>query len=251
MGSDDEAIAQNSFFKCNSTVESVPGSDNEFSKLNDTAKAHILMSDDFARNASGAIAWTGYTEGNNETRDRMCKVYSGAGGMSFMPSRVFNTTDVEDIISRFSIGAVAAFDSRGPRYNIANQNNRPVQGQRLHVDWTRTLIILAWICTIQLCALVTLIAAANKSIIRDDSFFSLAMLLSPVISRINKDEGMNLRGEEIYNHPNLKDQRIRYDYVKLKVDGRKLRRVDIAFAKADGDMIGREKRRVWEDGEYI
>ena len=146
-------------------------------------------------------------------------------------------------MARYTIGAIAAFDDHGIRWNVTNQNTRPVQGQQLQVDWIWVLALLGAICFIQLAALVALITFANKSIIRDESFFSLAMLLSPVISKIGK-EGMNLSGDEIKTHPKLRGKKIRYDYREGK-DGEP-NQVDIFFKFKDMD----ESRRSWVNGVY-
>ena len=119
-------------FKCNSTVEPVPNQDHaEFVNLKDADKEPVYTSDNFARLAAGAIAWTGYTE--DKLWDLQCRVYMS--GLRFTPDRIVNTTDVENILARFSVGAIAAFDESGPQYTIEDQRIRPVQGQRLNPQW--------------------------------------------------------------------------------------------------------------------
>ena len=76
------------------------------------------------------------------------------------------------------------------------------------------------------------------------------MLLSPVMERIGKEEGMNLSGEEIFNHPSLRDQKIRYDYRKMPGG---LKKVDLLFEELECSEKGEFSRpkRSWTDGEYI
>lgn len=185
------------------------------------------------------MAWTGYAL--NGWDDRQTRSY--LRGSKWSPYRIISKDDVEDLLSRFTIGAVAAFDDHGIRYTVKNQNSRPMQGQQLTVDWPYVLGLLGGICFIQLAALVCLIAFGNKSIIRDESFFSLAMLLSPVVNRIGR-VGMNLSGDEIKMHPKLLWKRIRYDYREGK--NGEPNQVDIFFQGRDDAEV----RRSWAPGVY-
>ena len=119
--------------------------------------------------------------------------------------------DIQNLIPCFSIGAIAALDDHGPNYTIPNQKTMLAQGQVLSVDWGYVLTILGTICAIQLPALLCLLAFVNKAIIRDESFFSLAMLLMPVVQRVGLN-GMNLSGDEIKHHSTLEGQRIKYGH---------------------------------------
>ena len=89
--------------------------------------------------------------------------------------------DIQNIIPRCPIGAIAALDDHRLNYTIPNQKTKPVQGQVLSVDWGSVLTILGSICAVQFSALLCLLAFANKAIIRGESFFSLAMLFMPVV----------------------------------------------------------------------
>ncbi|KAF2648681.1 hypothetical protein K491DRAFT_238674 [Lophiostoma macrostomum CBS 122681] len=244
---DNYTIVHNSMFLCNSTVSDITGKDDEFTGLKDEKKASIYSADKFAQIAAGAIGWSGYYE--DGFYDRQSKAY--LSGLPFTPYEILNTTGVQDIISRFTIGAIAAFDDHGPRIILKDQQGSPLQGQQLQVDWLRVLIILMWICLLQSLALVVLLACANKSIMRDESFFSLAMLLSPIVNRIGRESGMNLSGEEIYNHPKLWNQKIKYHYRKIKDGSRKIKKVDILVEDEDWsekDMLKRS--HPWGDGLF-
>jgi hypothetical protein len=118
-----------------------------------------------------------------------------------------------------------------------------VQGQQLKVDWPWVLALLGGICVLQLAGLMALLVFANKTIIRDASYFSMAMLLRPVVNRIGR-EGMNMTGEEIKRHPKLMFKRIRYDYREGK-DGEP-NQVDIFFEGKDM----KESRKSWTPGLY-
>jgi hypothetical protein len=236
---DDTEIATPSLFFCENKLSAITGGEKDFNNLRPEDNAHIYSNDEFARIASGAMAWTGYNL--NGWNDRQTRSY--LRGSKWSPYPTVTKSEVEDLLARYTIGAIAAFDDHGIRWNVTNQNTRPVQGQQLQVDWAWVLALLGAICFIQLAALVALISFANKSIIRDESFFSLAMLLSPVISKIGK-EGMNLSGDEIKTHPKLRGRKIRYDYREGK-DGEP-NQVDIFFKFKDMD----ESRRSWVNGVY-
>ncbi|KAF2258962.1 hypothetical protein CC78DRAFT_621407 [Lojkania enalia] len=244
---DHKNVEKNAMFLCNSTISEVRHIKNAFGNLREEDKPHVDSTDDFARIAAGAIAWTGDFDSGN--RDNQTRTYPTE--VPFSPNHTVSPMDVEDIISRFSIGAIAAFDDHGPRYIVSNPPIGPVRDQQLRVDWVRIIIILSWICLVQFAALLAMLAFANKSIIRDESFFSVAMLLSPVVSRITREEGINLSGEEILAHPNLVGKRIRYDYVKVRTATKKLKKVDILFQETDDDGDNYKRRKMWADGEYI
>ncbi|KAF1956229.1 hypothetical protein CC80DRAFT_413608 [Byssothecium circinans] len=235
---DNYTIARTSVFICNSTLSKINASSEEFINLSPQDKEALHSNDAFARIAAGSIAWTG-----SKTRsDRQSQSY--LGGSKWSPYEEVNKTTIEDLLSRFTIGAIAAFDDHGiRRYNLTNQPSRPTQGQQLQVDWPYVLGLMGGICLIQLVALIGLLAWGNKSIIRDESFFSLAMLLSPVVNRVGT-HGMNLTGKELKQHPKLLWKRIKYDYTQGK-DGEP-NKVDVVF-------LGRgeyEVKRGWAPGIY-
>jgi len=276
---DAEQVPRDVFFLCNNTISAIEGGQNDFENLKDEDKSHLYSNDEFARIAAGAIAWTGY-DLNNWT-DRQTRSYLRSSKWSPYPT--VSKTQVETLLARYSIGAIAAFgtqpqgtnsmyldfktslvsclafpqtfrkqadfvtqslDDHGLRYEVANQKTRPVQGQQLQVDWIWVLSLLGAICLIQFVALVLLVSFANKSIIRDESAFSLAMLLSPVVNRIGK-EGMNLSGDEIKNHAKLRWKKIRYDY-REGANGEP-NQVDIFFQGKDTF----DSRRSWTPGIYM
>jgi len=237
---DHRAIKNSALWLCNSTVTNIAGDSSEFMNLSDEDKKALYGTDEFARIAAGAIAWTGYFPGDWTSR----QVRSYLRGSKWSPNRMVSTDDVEDLLSRFTIGAIAAFDDHGHRYQLQNQHARPTQGQRLRVDWPYILGLLGGVCLIQLAALVCLLNFGNKSVIRDESFLSMAMLLRPVVDRIPGQMGMNLSGHEIKNHPRLLWKRIRYDYREGK--NGEPNQVDIFFQGRD-DAIS---RRSWAPGVY-
>jgi hypothetical protein len=238
---DSHVINKTSLFLCNSTLSPVTKANgkNDIVTLTPEDDAAVYGNDDFARIAAGAIGWTGIPWNNWD--DRQTRSYSQ--GSSWSPAKELTKEEVENLLMRFTIGAVAAFDDHGIRYNLTNQHSRPSLGQQLDVDWFWIWVILGGICGIQLVALILLVTFANRTIVRDESFLSMAMLLSPVVSRIGR-AGMNLSGDEIKDHPKLKWKKIRYDYREGK--NGEPNQVDIFFEGKDK----KEGRKSWAPGAY-
>lgn len=237
----DDRVKTTSLFLCNSTLANITKANHkdDITALTDDDNAAVYGNDDFARIAAGAIGWTGIPW--NNWLDRQSRSYSQ--GSKWSPARVVTDKDVEGMLMRFTIGAVAAFDDHGIRYNVSGQRVVPTQGQQLDVDWSYILSILGGICGIQFFALCLLVVFANRTIVRDDSYFSMAMLLSPVVERIGK-MGMNMKGDEIKDHPKLKWKKIRYDYREGK--NGEPNQVDIFFEGKDQ----KEGRKSWAPGSY-
>jgi hypothetical protein len=242
QSNDSSVIERPSLFLCNSTVPDVVIQDTgkrDIVMRNDSEKKPFFGTDKFARIAAGAMGWTGVESDGWD--DRQFRSYTQ--GSKWSPAHTVSAQEVEDLLMRFTIGAIGAFDDHGIRFNMTNQHARPIQGQQLEVDWPYILCILGSICFIQLAALCCLLVFANRAVVRDNSLFSLAMLLSPVVGRIGK-AGMNMSGDEIKEHPKLRWKKIRYDYREGK-DGEP-NQVDIFFEGRDS----KESRKSWAPGVY-
>lgn len=234
-------ITKTSLFLCNSTVSQVEKEPDkhDITISNRADMDAVFGTDDFARTASGAMAWKGL--GTKGWDDVQFRTYTQ--GSDFSPWHIMNSSSVADILMRFTIGAIAAFDDHGIRHNITGIV--PAPGQQLDVDWSYMLCILGGICGIQLAALCCLLLFANRTIVRDESYFSVAMLLSPVVGRIGREGGgMNMSGEEIKEHPKLRYEKIQYSYREGKDGGP--HQVDILWAGRDS----RESRKSWAAGVY-
>ncbi|USP74188.1 hypothetical protein yc1106_01462 [Curvularia clavata] len=238
-----DRVTETSLFLCNSTlgpISSVAAAANDITVHSAADAAAVYGTDTFARIAAGAMGWTGIPW--NSWLDRQSRSYSQ--GSKWSPPSNMNASAVEDLLMRFTIGAVAAFDDHGIKYNVSRQNVVPSQGQQLDVDWPYVLGILGGICLIQLLALCLLVLFANRTIVRDDSYFSMAMLLRPVVMKIGEGEGLNMSGEEIKEHRALRWRRIRYDYIEGS-EGRP-NQVTISWEGRDK----RESRGSWAAGRY-
>ncbi|KAF2131526.1 hypothetical protein P153DRAFT_355296 [Dothidotthia symphoricarpi CBS 119687] len=242
QAADHTTIMNSYLYFCNSTLSEIITMDgkNDITIRSQEDSKHVFGTNNFARIAAGAISWTGGDWNGWDTE----QFRTHAQGSMWSPIHDVNTTEeVESLLSRFTIGAVAAFDDHGIRYTVSNQNVCPTAGQQLDVDWPYVIAILGGILFIQFAALCALVIWANKTILRDESFFSMAMLLSPVVARIGK-AGMNLSGEEIKNHPKLKWKKIRYDY--REGEHGEPNQVDLFFEGKDE----KEGRKSWAPGVY-
>ncbi|KZM18454.1 uncharacterized protein EKO05_0001303 [Ascochyta rabiei] len=236
-------VNETSLFLCNSTVSEIRSGKekNDITLQSKEDSDAVFGTDQFARTASGAMGWTGTSWDNWD--DMQFRTYTR--GSRWSPSHIVNASEVEDMLMRFTIGAIAAFDDHGIRHNVTDQYVVPTQGQQLAVDWPYIFSILGGICFIQFAALCCLLLFANRTIVRDESFFSTAMLLSPVVGRIGKEGGgMNMSGDEIKDHPKLKWKKIRYDYREGKNGDP--HQVDIFFEGKDS----KESRKSWAAGAY-
>lgn len=236
-------ITQPSLFLCDSTVSEVKkGNDKHDITIRNNDDSSVVFGSNFwAQVAAGAMGWTGVpTVG---WYDIQYRTYTQ--GSKWSPAHPVNVDEVQDILMRFTIGAIAAFDDHGIRYNVTDQNVVPTPGQQLNVDWSYILSILGGICAIQFAALCCLLIFANRTIVRDESFFSVAMLLSPVVGRIGKEGGgMNMSGDEIKDHPKLQFKKIQYSYREGKNGDP--HQVDILWEGRDS----RESRKSWVAGAY-
>jgi hypothetical protein len=240
-GDKNSTIKEPGLFFCNNTLSEISKANGktDITTHNEEDESAVYGNDDFARIAAGAIGWTGIAW--NEWDARQTRTYSP--GSKWSPKKPATTEAIEHMLMRFTIGAVAAFDDHGIRYNLGNQYTCPIPGQQLDVDWFWIWVILSSICGVQLVALILVVAFANRTIVRDESFFSMAMLLSPVVSKIGR-AGMNLSGKEIKDHPKLKWKKIRYDYREGK--NGEPNQVDVFFEGRDR----KEGRKSWAAGSY-
>jgi len=74
----------------------------------------------------------------------------------------------------------------------------PYYATYLDVNWEFAAIILAIIPIIQFITLLTVMAFANKAIVKDDSYLSIAKSLISAISKLGDNECI-LSGEETVN----------------------------------------------------
>lgn len=106
------SIGQSSLFTCESTISEVDDSESKFKNLSDEDQKHLKGSDEFARIAAGAIAWTGYF--SSDMGDRQIRSY--LRGSQWSPNKVMTKNDVEELLARYAIGAIAVSQTPGAKW---------------------------------------------------------------------------------------------------------------------------------------
>lgn len=244
----DFTINATSLWECKNQVDEVVQKDDKRMAGKSINETLLKGTDEFATIAAGAVAWTGFIQ--NRWKDRQWRVYPR--GTRWSPDHKASTADVADVIMRHTIGAIAAFDDHGNNFTI-NINNHTCDklNQRLEVRWLWIGVILGAIALIQLTALWYLLSYADRSIVRDASYFSTAMLLKPVLKELDGELGvMAMSGAQIKNHEKLQGRRIKYDYKGDRYD--LVREVTISFEDEIGQpkKQGRPKKQIWPSGSY-
>lgn len=239
-----ENVKQSSLWYCKNTVSGIDDLTGEQTVKLDPADRRANSTDEFARAAAGAISWSGI---------KYADVWAGfqwrlhTQGTIWSPDKEVDTKTVEHMIMRFTIGAIAAFDDHGFRFNVHINDQKCEEGsQQLNVGWRYISSMLGAIGLIQLGALCLLLMNANRAIVRDGSYFGTAMLLKPVIDVLKDEKGaMAMSGADIKNHPLLSGRKIRYGY-RDGISGGP-RRITVSFEDEDR---GRYHRRKWPSGDY-
>ncbi|KAF2633346.1 hypothetical protein BU25DRAFT_328205 [Macroventuria anomochaeta] len=239
---DNKAVTKTSLWRCKNTVHSICNTEGINHTGIDVNDQRIYSNDTFAQLAAGAIGWTGVTQSG--ISDLQFRAYPQ--GTPWSPRELVDTAKVQDIIMRFTIGAIAAFDDHGIRHNITiNHEVCNKDSQRLNVSWRYLSSILAAIGLIQFGALCYLLARANRAIVRDASFFSTAMLLKPVLEEIGDEPGLTaMSGEKIKDHPKLRYRKIIYGYEDMP--NGEPRRIKVLFQRSEKG----HKKGKWPSGEY-
>ena len=124
---------------------------------------------------------------------------------------------VANAISQFSMTAMAASDqdtiNETAEEEIAKrafvQGMRPYLPSQLTVSWIYAGAILIGIPLLQLISLLAVILYANKAIVKDNSHFSTAKLLAPMVQQMG-DHGCLLTGDEIVQVLGGNKMRVRY-----------------------------------------
>ncbi|KAJ4378878.1 hypothetical protein N0V86_005752 [Didymella sp. IMI 355093] len=241
-----------SLWFCNNTVSDIIRHKPEQELTIDDNDKRVYGTDEFARIAAGAIAWTGNNRPTSAGIEDNTFMLEGVQSRTYFQNSTWGppadatTKDIERMLMHCTTGAIAAFDDHGVRHKIKiNDLVCPKNSQQLNVDWPYILSILGGICAIQLAALICLIVFANRAIIRDESFFSTAVLLRPVVDAIKDEPGATaMKGRDIKDHPKLRYRRLRYGY-KESADGEP-HEIAVFFQGRDSSEIPTK----WASGRY-
>lgn len=236
-------VKKSALWYCKNTVSGIENMTPKSNISLDLSDSRVNSTDEFARTAAGAIGWSGLQYRNwSKWQWRI-----HAQGTTWSPDVEVDTRAVEHMIMRFTIGAIAAFDDHGVRFNIHVNDEKCDEGsQQLNVGWRYISSMLGAIGLIQLGALCLLLMNANRAIVRDASYFGTAMLLKPVIDVLKDEKGvMAMSGEDIKNHPFLSGRKVRYGYKDGDSGGP--RRITVSFE--DEDRVHYHRRK-WPSGDY-
>ncbi len=165
------------FFTCTNTISPVYGSlnNNDLIKLNDST----------ARQVAAAIA----LQISPNFPQSYAQYPPNPYGSWFVPGTnkggIYTENAVATQISQYSMSAIAAADQgeaqklsiRGTHVKSTNDLREPYYATYLDVNWEFAAIILAIIPIIQFITLLTVMAFANKAIVKDDSNLSIANFL--------------------------------------------------------------------------
>jgi len=163
---DSRNVEKTSFWNCKSHVSNIVRVNGEELAAIDREDVRISSNDDFAHKAAGAVSWTGYKT-SEHWADRQSSLYPQ--GTFLAPDRDLVTAEVENILMRFSAGAIAAFDDHGIHHtNHLNSKDCNPQSQQLKVNWRYVPVILGVVCLLPLVSLLYISMRANRSIVRDE-----------------------------------------------------------------------------------
>jgi hypothetical protein len=181
-------VTEAQFFICNTTVSQV------YNIPSESYDAY-LMSDQIARMFAGAIGWSGeQIPGDSEEY----VVYSVTNGLTNTIFSNANADQIAGVLSKYSIGAVAAMDNieTGDQLRQIIQGQEPGYANYLQVVWWHAGPLLIGIPCLQLASLIAVIAIGNRAIIKDDSYLAAAELYRNTINPLG-EHGSLLRGPEI------------------------------------------------------
>jgi hypothetical protein len=221
------------FFKCNNNISEV------FYVSPEHAEVYGLP-DLQARMLAGAIGWQGVYYINNTQQYRLFSPNTPQA-----PQQAATEDYVALLISQYSTKAIAAMDDHGPRHNISS-SSVPISAVYLKVTWKYTVPLLSIIPGIHFMTLAAVIIWANKAIIKDEAYISMAKLYRPLIEELGP-HGCLMRGDQIINR--FGNPMVAYGFQELpggSVGSRGgMKHVDI-FRKEEGIAV----ERSFSEGDY-
>ncbi|KAF7952122.1 uncharacterized protein EAE97_001619 [Botrytis byssoidea] len=190
------------YYKCNITVGPVINAQN--------ANQEVSLS--LRHMSSAAIALQGYAA-NPELNDTQYRIYVSESTCGY--PRNGSAVDFGYQISYFAIGAIAAAaNSNNP--SIYAIGDRPVIGTQLKITQHALLLgLLIGLVSVQAICFITTAFVANKVVVKDESIFSTASILRPVMNSLG-GHGNVAEGEQICDV--LSHLRLRYTAVQDEKD---------------------------------
>ena len=201
QSSNGDTIPRPSFFKCNSSISTISAIDEYL--FDGQSPDAFYMPNQQAQIIAGAIGWSAF----NYTADDDYQYVRYSTESWWSPNEPADVGMISRRVMEFSIEAVAAMDYNGPRRNVRGWH--PVIAQAVHVEWAWSVTLLGLIPLSQLLALLFVIAWANTVVIQDESNWSTARLLRPIVERLD-DRGCLLTGREIAEE--LAEVKVKYGW---------------------------------------
>ena len=218
------------FFICNNTV-------GQLQNLPEDSTEAYKMPDLQARMLAGGIGWEGLFTVNVTTQYQVYPV-----GVPQVPPGASTADDVSRVISQFTSKAIAAMDDRGPRRNVSS-SHVPVSAVYLKVTWKWAIPVLALIPGIHFLTLAAVIIWANKAIIKDETFLSMAKLYAPLVEGLGP-HGCLMRGDQIIKR--FGNPMVAYGFKDCTRPGAGgVKHVDL-FRQEDGVDV----QRSFQEGDY-
>ena len=233
----DSAFTEALYFVCNNTVSQV--------QYADEGENIDPITDEQARMLAGAVGWSG-SPTPGDTRE--FQAYGDSTDfMQYLASQLsfegiltnLGPIDVANILSQYTISAVAnADDARSPSRYVF-EGSRPVYADYLRVKWWHAGSLLIVIPCLHLMSMCIVIWWAGNAIIKDDSYLASAKLYYPLIQELG-DHGCIMRGDQIVKR--LGDPVVAYGYKDVASD---TKHVDV-FKEGSGMKIS----GIFEEGDY-
>ena len=228
-----DSIGVSQFFKCYNIISEVYDVPSEHAEVYGLPELQ-------ARMLAGAIGWqSGYYI--NDTQQYSVFSYNTPQA----PQEVATEDYVALLISQFSTKAIAAMDVAARARNVSS-SSVPVFAVYLKVTWRYTVPLLSIIPGMHFLTLAAVIIWANKAIIKDEAYISMAKLYRSLVEELGP-HGCLMRGEQIINR--FGNPMVAYGFQELHGSGvgssGGMKHVDI-FRKEDNVAV----QRSFSEGHY-
>lgn len=248
------------YFYCRNNISQILSDDGRSPIV--PAPPAYQIDDDVARMIAGTIGWSGRDAVNSASSNSFNFVaYDNTSEVALGLSRLYNQSDsvpsaknMADFISSSAIKGVVAMDDTYfglPRKYVQGATPTPVQ--ILNVDWRGAGLLLGGITFGQLVGLVLVFALANRAIIKDDSYLSMAKLYWSLLANNGfGDKGCMLRRSEIVKNMKNPRTKVIYGYTETEMktpNGLMVNHLDV-FEQGveERDVFNKFRRDVYYDG---
>ena len=189
-----KAVPKPRLWTCNNTVSQVNNFTTAYEGFDDPQKASLP--DLQALILGGAIGWTGITSYFDDGSHSDLQFASYNGDTVFNPPGNVTHADMEWLMMKFTVGAIAAMDTyNAPRLTLTGTSS-PSPAQVVNVKWPFCGAILAGIPVLQLLMMFGVAWFSSKAVILEPSYLTIAHLMNPMIDKMGND-GVLLSADEL------------------------------------------------------